>query len=79
MKYYHLHIDQGTYCGCYEDIYLAAENEDQVDKWANDSAYDTLCEYCDPDDEEHWWENIWWDIEEITEEEFIQNGGQIDG
>lgn len=77
MKYYHLHIDQNIYCGCFEDIYLMAENEEQVNKLARDSAYDILCEYCDPDDEEPWSQTIWWDINEISKEEFIQNGGQI--
>jgi hypothetical protein len=73
MKYYHLHIDQDIYCGCYEDIYLKAENEEEVDEWALDSAYDILCDYCDPDDEEPWSKTIWWDIEEITKEEYEGN------
>lgn len=73
MKYYHLHIDQSIYCGCYEDLYLEAENEEEVDKFAFNNAYDILYDYFDPDDEEPWSQTIWWDIEEITKEEYEEN------
>jgi hypothetical protein len=73
MKYYHLHIDQYIYCGCYEDIYLEAGNEEEVNAFARENAYDLLCEYIDPDDDEPWPQTIWWDIEEITKEEYEEN------
>ena len=75
MKYYHLHIDQSTYCGCYDDIYLEANNEKEVELFAENNAYDILCDYLDPDDddENNWDETIFWEIKEITKEEYEEN------
>lgn len=75
MKYYHLHIDQSTYCGIYEDYYLEAENREEVEELADNNAYDVLCDYFDEDDEgsEGWEEGICWEIEEITKEEYEEN------
>lgn len=75
MKYYHLHIDQQTYCGIYEDIYMEAENIEKVEKFAELNAYDILSDYFFDEDEESegWEEGIIWDIEEITKEEYEEN------
>lgn len=72
MKYYHLHIDQSIYCGCYEDIYMEAEDENEVEIFAENNAYDILYDYFDEDDEP-WSQTIYWNIEEITKEEYEEN------
>jgi hypothetical protein len=74
MKYYHLHIDQNWCCGCWEDLYLEATNEEEVEKFAKNNAYDILYDYFDDDEDgDDWSESIYWNIEEITKEEYEEN------
>jgi hypothetical protein len=75
MKYYHIHFDQSTYCGIYDDVYIEAVDEHEAERFAKNNAYDILCDYFDENDEDaqDWDEGIYWEIEEITKEEYEEN------
>ena len=75
MKYYHIHFDQSTYCGIWDDVYIEAEDKHEAEHFAENNAYDILCDYFDEDDEDAlgWEDGITWSIEEITREEYEEN------
>lgn len=73
MAYFEIKIDQTTYCGCWETLYMEFPNEQKAYEWACDNAYDILMEMIDEDeDDEEWVDTITIKVEEITEKEFLQ-------
>jgi hypothetical protein len=87
MKYFKVTYNNG-YCGCEEEHYIEAENEAEANALALDdiecySFYDPDFRFVDEDDYEDkvdyllavedYQEDIYFDVEEITKEEFEEN------
>lgn len=80
MKYWKCTYYNG-FCGCDEDFYYTAEDEDEAEELGYEyrdmySFAEPDSRFCDPDDEDEvddYYDGISFEVEEISKEEFEEN------